>query len=747
MRFVRLFLLAGLALSALALSGCPSSDGVASDPLENAATRLFESRLVYKVAGQAIDQAVADFNKDGIPDIAVVNRDTNNVSVLLGTSGGGYAAAVNYAVGELPSTIVAADLAGTGNLDLVTACETYDQVVVLPGVGDGTFGEGKTLGLVSGSKPRGLAVADVNHDGKPDIITADSASNTVTVLVAKGNYAYADPARFGVGAGPRWLLAQDVNGDGAPDLITVNRDSNSVSLLLNAGASFGAPINLDCGTSPRMAVLADFTGDGKADLLVSNAGSGDFSLLAGQGSGFAAETRINLGYLPTRVVAADFNHDGTMDIAAILFETTDSSALGVVAVLAGDGGGGFAAPLFFGACSQGYGLAAADVNGDAKIDLVVADAGNATVSVLHGRGNGRFESDQRFPVGPNPSEAVIEDFNKDGKADLAVGNLDANNVVIMLGDGTGQFAAQPAPLALSGKPRAIAVGDLNADGRADLVVGTLGTQTLAVFLGQGNGHFTPTAGVPVLPTGSAYIPEVRSLALGDMNGDGILDIVTGNSGSDSISVLLGDGTGKFGAPIHFTGISYPLALTLADLNHDGKLDVVCVSTNDPSQPTDKASPRVVRIFGVGDGTLDATTMVRYTTGAGPLDMILGDFSTAGVADAMTLHSADNSIYLLKGTADGRLNTGARLRMDTSPVALVPFDFNGDGFADVVTTHTDNFVSVRLSRGGGAFNVPNHFLTGSLPNASLVGDVNGDGVPDLVTLDKGTSSVSVLIGHH
>ena len=552
--------------------------------------------------------------------------------------------------------------------------------------------------------------------------------------------------RFAVGAGPRWLLAQDVNGDGACDLVSVNRDSNDLTLLLNKGAGFAAPVTLACGTAPRMAVLADFTGDGKADLLVSNAGSGDFSLLTGQGSGFAPETRINLGYLPTRIVAADFNRDGRTDLAAILFQSADLGALGVLAVLPGDGAGGFGAPLFFGCGSQGYGLAAADLNRDNKTDLVVADAGNATVSVLAGRGDGRFESDQRFPVGTNPRVAVIEDFNKDGKADLAVGNFGANNGVIMLGDGTGQFAAQPAPLALAGKPRAMVMGDLNQDGRADLVVGVLGAPTLAVFLGQGNGHFTPTLGVPVLPTGSSYSPEVRSLALGDMNGDGLLDVVTGNTGSDSISVLLGDGTGKFAAPIEFPKISYPLAVCLADLNHDGKLDVACISTRDPDQSTDKAEPRIVRILGVGDGTLDAASMVRYTTGGGPSDMVLGDFSTKGVPDALTVQTSNDSLYLSIGTADGRFGAGNRLRVDTSPIGAVAFDFNGDGLADVLATHSVNFVSVRLSRGGGQFEAPSHFLTGSLPNASVIGDVNADGVADLVSLDQGTSSVSILTGH-
>jgi hypothetical protein len=746
MRFAKWFVPVALALSALGLSGCPSSEGVASDPLENAASRLFESRLVYKVAGQAVDVAVGDLNGDNIPDLATVNRDTNNVSVLLGKSDGNYAAAVNYPAGALPSAIAAVDLVGSGKLDLVTTNETYDQVIVLPGVGDGTFGEGRTFGLVSGSKPRAVAVADVNGDGKLDIITADSASNTLTVLLGKGNYTYADPVRFAVGAGPRWVLARDVNGDGACDLISVNRDSNDVSLLINTGGSFAAPVILGCGTTPRMAVLADFTGDGKADLLVSNAGSGDFSLLAGQGGGFAAETRIDLGYLPTRMAAADFNRDGKTDLAAILFESAEAGALGVVAVLSGDGAGGFGAPQFFGACLQGYGLDAADMNADTKVDLVVADAGNSTVSVLRGRGNGRFESDQRFPVGANPRVAVIEDFNKDGKADLAVGNYDGNNVVILLGDGTGQFTADPAPLALAGKPRAMAAGDLNKDGRADLVVGVPGTPTLAVFLGQGTGRFTPTLGVLVLPAGSIYSPEVQSLALGDMNGDGNLDVVTGNSGSDSISVLLGDGTGKFAAPIEFPKISYPLAVRLADLNHDSKLDVVCVSTRNPDQSTDKAEPRVVSIFGVGDGTLDAASMVRYTTGSGPSDMVLGAFSSTGVPDAMTVQTGDDSVYLSAGTADGRFGAGKRLRMDTAPIGVLPFDFNGDGLADVVATHYGNFVSVRLSRGAGKFELPNHFLTGSLPNASVIGDVTGDGVPDLITLDKGTSSVSVLIGH-
>jgi hypothetical protein len=251
--------------------------------------------------------------------------------------------------------------------------------------------------------------------------------------------------------------------------------------------------------------------------------------------------------------------------------------------------------------------------------------------------------------------------------------------------------------------------------------------------------------VLVLPAASQYNPEVRSLALGDMNGDGNLDVVTGNTGSDSISALLGDGTGKFAAPVEFPKISYPLAVNLADFNHDGKLDVVCVSTKDPDQPTDKADPRVVRVLGVGDGTFDAETMVRYATGGGPSDMVLDDFTNKGVLDALTVQTSDDSVYLSVGTADGRFGAGSRMRMDAGPIGAVSSDFNGDGFADLLATHAGDFVSVRYSRGGGKFDAPDHFLTGSLPNASVVGDVTGDSVADLVTLDKGTSSVSILIG--
>ena len=743
----RCFVLAVCVLSSLWLSGCQPTtpDTLAYGPLDNAAVRLFESRLVYKTAGQAVDVAVADFNKDNIPDMAAVNRDKNSVSVLLGRSDGHFETAVDYAVGDTPSAIVAVDLAGSGNTDLVVTNETYDQIVILPGLGNGKFDAGKSLGLVSGSTPRAVAVADLNADGKLDIITADSQSNTASVLLGKGNYAFADPVRLTVGAGPRWVLAQDVNGDGMADLITVNRDSNNLTLMINTGGSFAAPVILGCGALPRMALLADFTGDGKADLLVSNAGSGDFSLLAGQGSGFAAETRIDLGYLPTRIVADDFNGDGKMDLAAILFKTADATALGVVAVLPGDGAGGFGAPRFFGGGVEDYGLASEDMNHDGKADLVTADSGTSTVSVLRGRGDGSFESDQRFPVGPSPRVAVIADFNQDGKPDLAVGNFDGNTVVIMLGDGTGQFTVQPVPLALAGKPSAMAMGDLNKDGRADLVVGALGTPTLAVFLGQGNGHFTPTLGVPVLPAGSVYNPEVRSLALGDMDGDGNLDVVTGNSGADSLSVLLGDGTGKFAAPVEFPKVSYPLNVTLVDINHDTKLDVAFLSTRDPSVATDKAEPRVVRVFGVGDGTFDAASMARYVTGGGPSDMALGALSSKGVLDAVTVHTGDNSVFHLAGTADGGFVAGTRVRTDLSPLGVLAPDLDGDGLNDLLTTHAGGYVVVRLSRGGGSFDVPNHFLTGSTPNASIIGDVTGDGVPDLVTLDNGTSSVSVLIG--
>jgi hypothetical protein len=211
-------------------------------------------------------------------------------------------------------------------------------------------------------------------------------------------------------------------------------------------------------------------------------------------------------------------------------------------------------------------VAEGDFNGDGKLDLAIVNAASNTVTVLLGNGTGGFTAapGSPFPVGTGPQFVVVGDFNEDGKPDLAIANAGSDNVTVLLGNGTGGFTAAPgSPLAAGSNPHSVAVGDFNGDGKLDLTIANAGSNNVTVLLGNGTGGFTVAPGSP-FPVGST--PE--SMAVGDFNGDGKPDLAIANSFGNNVTVLLGNGAGGFtaapGSP--FPAGAVPSSLAVGDFN-------------------------------------------------------------------------------------------------------------------------------------------------------------------------------------
>lgn len=729
------------------LPGCPPTD---NEPPEdpNPGMRLFLAALKYPTAQQPFAVVAADFNGDGRTDLATANQGANNVSVLLAKAAGGYARHVDYAVGTLPSAIIVADVNGDLQPDLVAANNGSSDVSVLVGAADGTFGSEVRVALPTNAQPLAMAAADLNGNNTVDLVTADYGIGSVSVLLGVGDGTFDAPVRYVVGDQPRSVAIADLNGDGKPDVVTANRATNNISILTNQGNGvFGPSVNRAVGMNPRMVAAVDLNGDHWLDLITTNPGSGDISVLMNQGGGtFANEVRTAFeNYLPTRFVMADFNGDGQWDLATLLFSTgADPVPMGLAAVLLGDGAGGFGAPRIFGVGIASFDLIAAHMNGDSRLDLVTADPNVNQVSLAYGQAGGAFECEERFPVGTRPRMVAVSDLNRDNKPDLVVINQDSHDMSILMGHGDGVFEPETR-VAISDLPRALAVGRLNPDDFPDIVVTNFNLSRVSVFLGKGDGTFQNERVFSVRTAGSPYISQPRSVALADLDGDTITDIVTGNANTDSVAVLLGLGNGTFGSPTETVVGNFPLDVNLVDLNADGKLDLVFVSTNDPENANDQALPRVVRRLGKGDGTFDETTNLRVETGPQPRGLAIGDLHGAGNLDAVTVHPGDDSVYILRGSAGGQFLRGERFRMGAAPNTVALADVNGDHLLDIVTTNDINVVSVLVNRGDGLFYTFMNYPAGSEPIGGVVADVNRDGHPDVIVVNRATNDVSVLLG--
>ena len=336
-------------------------------------------------------------------------------------------------------------------------------------------------------------------------------------------------------------IAGDYNGDGALDLAIVNPGYHSVSVILgNRDGTFLSPQSFAVGNRPAAIVNGDFNVDGKLDLAITNSADNTVTILFGVGDGtFAAGGTYATGVNPQGITTADFNGDGFLDLAVV---NNGGSTVGVFLSV---GGGTFGTQVIY-PVGRGHstdGIATGDFNGDGKVDLAVVNNSEGTVSALMGVGDGTFLGQKVFAVGNSKKTTggvATGDFNGDGKSDIAVVNSDDATVSVLLASPTTVFHPQIAfavqDFTGSG---GIAIADFDADGSLDLAVVNPGTQSVSVLLGRGNGAFDRQK---VYKTGLAPFP--RSVAVGDFDGDGYLDLVAVGA-THAVATLYGNGSGTF----------------------------------------------------------------------------------------------------------------------------------------------------------------------------------------------------------
>jgi FG-GAP-like repeat len=335
--------------------------------------------------------------------------------------------------------------------------------------------------------PIAVATGDVDGDGKLDIVVANNDADNVSVLWGDGKGSFLDTgAPIDGGVAPFGIALGDFNGDHKLDIVTSDEIGNTVTVLLNQGnRAFAAAISTDTGESPQGIAVADFDGDGFADVATANSFDGTVTILFGVG-------------------------DGTLFIAQTL--------------QAGDGGD-----------PEPVGLALADLDGDLKPDLVVANSsggpdGDGTIAILKGVDNGLFEAQPEIPL--------------------------------------------PADCGVPGcVPIAVAVAKLNADANPDIVVANEDGDTVSVFLGNGDLTFQAGRSTSVLS-----IPE--SVVTADFDGDGRVDIATSSFFDNKVSVLVGNGDGTFKPSVDFDVGTSPYGIATADFNVDGKPDIVAANVDD-----------------------------------------------------------------------------------------------------------------------------------------------------------------------
>ena len=677
---------------------------------------------------------VGDFNGDGKSDLAVANRNSNNVSVLLGTGTGSFGPATNFTVGIFPVSVTVGDFNGDGKSDLATANGSSNNVSVLLGTGTGSFGTATNFTV--GSFPFSVTVGDFNGDGKSDLAVANRGGNNVSVLLGTGTGSFGTATNFTVGGSAYSVKVGDFNGDGKSDLATANRFGNDVSVLLGTGTgSFGTATNFSvvAGFGSNSVTVGDFNGDGKSDLAVANDVTGVSVLLnttpkitIAPGTnpvegGTVGTFIISLDTpAPTGGIVVNFNTTGST--ATILADYSLTAGTNITAVTANTftiAAGATTATLNVVAVSD----AVNDPNETVKVNLT-----SGGDYILGANSSASFNPATNLTVGNGPASVTVGDFNGDGKLDLAtVSRRNNNNVSILLGTGTGSFGTA-TNFTVGYGPTSIKVGDFNGDGKLDLVTSNVDNSNVSVLLGTGTGSFDTARNFTV---GQAPF----SVAVGDFNGDGKLDLATANYVGRSVSVLTGTGTGNFVPATNFYA-NYPYSLTVGDFNGDGKLDLVT-----------SEHYNTVTIH-MGNGTGSFGTETSFTVGITPRSLAVGDFNGDGKLDLVTGNRFTTNLSVLLGTGTGSFGTATNFSVGIKPRSVTVGDFNGDGKLDLATSNygsNSNTVSILLGTGTGSFgNATNVTVAGGSPYSLTVGDFNGDGKLDLATGEISNNSVSILL---
>jgi hypothetical protein len=342
-------------------------------------------------------------------------------------------------------------------------------------------------------------------------------------------------------------------------------------------------------------------------------------------------------------------------------------------------------------------------------------------------------------IGGRPNDIAVADWNKDGKLDVVTCN-DGDTVTVLLGDGRGGFT--PAPSSpIKAAAHLIAVGDVNKDRNPDLALTHHDSFGVVVLLGAGDGRFAPAPGSPFAAHQGTKAHN-HGLALSDLNRDGTLDITTSNQDDNSVSVLLGNGRAGFtpatGSPFAVGQAPYPHAV--GDVNRDGNLDIVTPNVR---------GNNVTVLLGDGRGGFTPAAKSPYAVATRPYYIAIADVSGDALPDLITTHDDISLMTTLLGDGRGGFTAapGSPFDLGRRAYKLVAADVNGDGRADVVVgTEADDSVAVLLSneRGGYTPAAGSPYRAGRNPRVAI-GDVNNDGKPDIITANNGSGDIIVLLG--
>jgi len=674
--------------------------------------------------------------------------------------------------GQSPVGLASADIDGDHTADLVVANEGGDSspgsISVLHGQGDGTFvlltqpdpsSPGDTVDVLeAGLGTRTVAIGNIDANPALDVLAVNSRSNTISIFTGDGHGVFTPFGTIPTGAAPQDLVLIDLDGNGKLDLITANSNDDSVAVQLGHGdATFGPPKTYPVGTAPTRLSIGDLDGDGKPDIVAINSRSGDVSVLLGAGGGLFQAARTYVADAEPQVVSlGDFNNDQKLDVVTA---TQGSDAGPTVAVVTNRGQGVLHAVEDVHAGNGPAAVVVADVDGDGLPDMLVSTDGGE-VAIIPAR-QGGFGAPTLLNVGGRTLGLAAVDLNGDARPDIVAVDNQYNQVAVMLSLGGGRFAS-PALYSTAPSPGAVTIGDYDGDGRPDIAVLALGDNRVCQGGPQpgkscGQDSDCAPAGICTAPGmtsvllqqpngtfGTAHTTQVEETPIGiatlDANCDGKDDLLVANEASNTVSVLRSNGDGTFTAvqTLPQTAVGQaPIAIVVADFDRDGVPDFAVANTVAP-----QTTPNIHLFRGSCTAAFAAFPNGQIHAGELASALVARDFTGDQIVDLAVVSQTSNSVYLLTGVGDGSMRPSDNDNVSRMPIAIAAGDFDLDGRYDAVTANNDpsaNNLSVLsncardLVSKGAPVNCDPFGRSGPPGSAALRGDGNNDGLTSAADL--------------
>ena len=644
----------------------------------------------------------------------------------------------DFPTGQNPNSVAVADVNGDGRADLLVANASDSSVSVFLGQPDGSFSAKQDIATNVGASV--IVTGDFNGDGNVDVIAGGGCGagcGSISILFGHGDGTFAPPSIVPSTASPAGMATADFNHDSKLDFVTGDNCGKSCGNVWvfegNGDGTFKPGVVYPVGGSPVGITVSDLNGDGATDMVSVNY-SGSISVLMANGDGtFKPDAEVPSPNLPSDVAVGDLDGDKIPDLAI-----AHNGGDGAITVMKGVGDGSFLPEQTIVSGLYANILGFADVNGDGHLDLLIPAVLGGGLEVYIGKGDLTFNPPITYAAGNYPEAFAVADVNGDKELDIVVADPENNRLAVLLGNGHGTFSPRvdlPIPQSIAQRNNVLAgvTADFNGDGFQDVVETFYSGATLLVA-GKGDGSFN----IPV--TVNAGTDQVS--AVGDINRDGHPDLMLLGNFGEKLDVMLGNGDGTFRSPatvLNTSPSNLGNGVVLGDFNGDGRLDYAALGNGFLEK-----NPFYLGI-GNGDGTFK-TASQSWNLSSYPTRIVAGDLNRDGKLDlAITLNP--QGFVVLLGKGDGTFANSVLYGNESVPGGIVVADLNGDGFPDVVVT--GDTVDVFLNKGDGTLLKSTSFNGGNFPGAVTAGDFNGDGKMDLAVAAEGAAAagnIEILLGN-